>query len=97
MVWATEKMTHFFKHESCGKCTPCREGTFWLEKLLIKINKGRGTQEDIQKLERVATQIQGKCLCALGEFATSPVLSTIKHFMDEYKAKVNAAVPVPAD
>ncbi|MDJ0753374.1 MAG: NADH-quinone oxidoreductase subunit NuoF [Ardenticatenaceae bacterium] len=97
MVWATEKMTHFFKHESCGKCTPCREGTFWLEKLLIKINKGRGTQEDIQKLERVATQIQGKCLCALGEFATSPVLSTIKHFMDEYKAKVNTAVPVPAD
>lgn len=99
MVWAAQKMTHFFKHESCGKCTPCREGTYWLEKLLIEINNGRGKPADIDKLERVANQITGKCLCALGEFATSPVLSTIKHFMPEYVAKVQAAQPaaVPAD
>ncbi|MDA0243322.1 MAG: NADH-quinone oxidoreductase subunit NuoF [Chloroflexi bacterium] len=88
MVWAAEKMTHFFKHESCGKCTPCREGTFWLEKLLIKINSGRGTADDVEKLGSVATQIQGKCLCALGEFAVSPALSTLKHFKQEYTAKV---------
>ena len=88
MVWAAEKMTHFFKHESCGKCTPCREGTFWLEKLLIKINSGRGTADDVEKLGSVATQIQGKCLCALGEFAVSPALSTLKHFKQEYMVKV---------
>ncbi len=93
MVWATLKMTHFFKHESCGKCTPCREGTYWLEKLLIKINDGRGSQDDIKKLERVANQMKGKCLCALGEFAISTVLSTIKHFLPEYQAKIGAAKP----
>lgn len=91
MVWAAQKMIHFFKHESCGKCTPCREGTYWLEKLLIGINEGRGTPADIEKLKSVSTQITGKCLCALGEFATSPVLSTLKHFMHEYEAKVDAA------
>lgn len=96
MVWAAQKMTHFFKHESCGKCTPCREGTFWLEKLLIKINNGRGTMADIDKLHGVASQMQGKCLCALGEFAVSPALSTIKHFRDEYEAKI-VRVPVAAD
>lgn len=97
MVWAAEKMTHFFKHESCGKCTPCREGTFWLEKLLHRLNDGRGTQADIDKLHSVATQMQGKCLCALGEFAVSPALSTLKHFKHEYEAKVKAAQPVAAD
>ena len=97
MVWAALKMTHFFKHESCGKCTPCREGTFWLEKLLHRINEGHGTEDDIKKLERVASQMQGKCLCALGEFAVSPALSTLKHFMHEYKAKIPAAMPVAAD
>lgn len=97
IVWAAEKMTHFFKHESCGKCTPCREGTFWLEKLLHRINSGEGTMADIDKLHNVASQMQGKCLCALGEFAVSPALSTIKHFRHEYEAKVNAAQPVAAD
>lgn len=97
IVWAAEKMTHFFKHESCGKCTPCREGTFWLEKLLHRINAGQGTMADIDKLHNVASQMQGKCLCALGEFAVSPALSTIKHFRHEYEAKVKAAQPVAAD
>ena len=97
MVWAALKMTHFFKHESCGKCTPCREGTFWLEKLLHKIYDGHGTEDDIKTLDRVANQIQGKCLCALGEFAVSPAIGTLKHFMHEYKAKVQTPEPVAAD
>lgn len=96
MVWAALKMTHFFRHESCGKCTPCREGTFWMEKVLHRIYEGHGTEADIKLLESVANQITGKCLCALGEFATSPVLSTIYHFMDEYKAKVRAGDAVAA-
>lgn len=88
MVWAALKMIHFFRHESCGKCTPCREGTFWMEKVLHRIYEGHGTEADIKVLESVANQMTGKCLCALGEFATSPVLSSIYHFLDEYKAKV---------
>ncbi len=88
MVWAAMKMIHFFKHESCGKCTPCREGTFWMERLLHRIYDGHGTMQDVQTLESVANQISGRTLCALGEFAVNPVLSTIKHFPEEYRAKV---------
>jgi len=93
MVWAALKMIHFFKHESCGKCTPCREGTFWMERLLHRIYEGHGTMQDVQTLENVANQISGRTLCALGEFAVNPVLSTIKHFPQEYRAKVKEAVP----
>jgi NADH-quinone oxidoreductase subunit F len=89
MVWAALKLIHFFNHESCGKCTPCREGTFWLERVLQRILDGRGQESDIQLLESVANQMIGETLCALGEFATSPVLSTIKHFPEEYRAKIN--------
>ncbi|MCA9932558.1 MAG: NADH-quinone oxidoreductase subunit NuoF [Ardenticatenaceae bacterium] len=88
MVWAARKMIHFFKHESCGKCTPCREGTFWMQQVLDRIYAGQGTEKDLQTLESVANQIKGKTLCALGEFAVSPVLSTIRHFPEEYRAKL---------
>jgi NADH-quinone oxidoreductase subunit F len=91
MVWAALKMAHFFRHESCGKCTPCREGTYWMEQVLSDVYHGRGTERDIQILESVAKQIGGRCLCALGDFAVNPVLSTIHHFLDEYKAKVKNA------
>lgn len=90
MVWAALKMIHFFRHESCGKCTPCREGTFWMERVLSRIYHGHGTEKDIKLLEGIASQIGGRCLCALGDFAINPVLSTIKHFLPEYKAKVVA-------
>ncbi len=91
MVWVAMKAIEFFRHESCGKCTPCREGTYWMEGLLHRIYAGKGTERDLRVLESVANQMVGKCLCALGEFATSPVLSTVKHFMPEYRAKVAAA------
>lgn len=89
MVWATLKVIEFFQHESCGKCTPCREGTYWLKNVLRRVYGGQGTGRDIKLLESIAKNIQGKCLCALGEFATSPVLSGIGHFLPEFKAKVN--------
>jgi NADH-quinone oxidoreductase subunit F len=92
MVWAAMRLVHFFRHESCGKCTPCREGTFWLEKIYRRILDDRGTEMDVKVLESVSHQMQGECLCALGEFATSPVLSTIKHFPEEYRAKIAAGV-----
>jgi NADH-quinone oxidoreductase subunit F len=92
MVWAALKMIHFFKHESCGKCTPCREGTYWLEQVLHRVYNGHGTEQDLKTLESVAKQMVGRCLCALGEFAVSPVLSTIRHFPEEYEAKIKAAL-----
>jgi NADH-quinone oxidoreductase subunit F len=85
---AAHKMVRFFKHESCGKCTPCREGTHWILSIYNRIADGRGSSADLITLESVAQQMQGKCLCALGEFATSPVLSTLKHFRAEYEKKL---------
>lgn len=89
MVWAASKLVHFFRHESCGKCTPCREGTFWLDSVYDRLLGGRGREADVKLLESIAGQMVGKCLCALGDFATSPVLSSIRHFPEEYYAKVS--------
>jgi NADH-quinone oxidoreductase subunit F len=86
---AAHKMVRFFKHESCGKCTPCREGTHWMLRIYDRIAAGRGSAADLITLENVAQQIQGKCLCALGEFSTSPVLSTLKHFHKEYEIHID--------
>ena len=94
MVWMAMKCVHFFHHESCGKCTPCREGTYWMEKLLKRIYKGQGTQEDLQTLRSVASNIGGRTLCALGDFAINPVLSTFRHFPQEYEAKIKPAAAV---
>ncbi len=94
MVWAAMKMSHFFRHESCGKCTPCREGTYWMEKRMEAIyHKHNVSPADIKLLEDVANQIQGKCLCALGDFSTSPILSSIKYWRNEYEAYVAPAKP----
>jgi NADH-quinone oxidoreductase subunit F len=97
MVWATLKMAEFFSHESCGKCTPCREGTYWLEKRMEAIHGKRAGESDVKLIEDVAVQMQGKCLCALGDFATSPILSSLKYWRDEYLAyvapKPTAAAP----
>jgi NADH-quinone oxidoreductase subunit F len=85
MVWAAAKMIHFFKHESCGKCTPCREGTYWLDKIYHRLLSGHGTMHDLELLEKVPVQMAGVTLCALGEFAANPVLSTVRQFRDEYE------------
>lgn len=85
MVWMAKKTTHFFEHESCGKCTPCREGTYWMSRLLDRLDAGKGTLADVDLLASVATQMQGRTLCPLGDFATAPVLSSIKAFRDEFE------------
>ncbi len=95
MVWAAAKMIHFFKHESCGKCTPCREGTYWLERIYERLLDGRGTPRDLELLESVPRQIQGLTLCALGDFACNPVLSTLQHFREEYERYVGLTDAVP--
>ncbi len=88
--WATQKMIEFFKHESCGKCTPCREGTYWLLTLLQRINAGDAKVADIEMLPVVTSQMLGRTLCPLGDFATSPVTGSLKWFKNEYEAKVKA-------
>ena len=72
MAWLALKTSRFFKHESCGKCTPCREGTYWMLNILERVNTGEGVKADIDLLQDVAGQIQGKCLCPLGDFAATP-------------------------
>jgi NADH-quinone oxidoreductase subunit F len=86
IAWVALKTSRFFKHESCGKCTPCREGTYWMLNVLERLHAGGGTPADIDLLDSVARGIQGKCLCPLGEFAILPVLSGIERFRPDFAA-----------
>jgi NADH-quinone oxidoreductase subunit F len=86
IAWVALKTSRFFKHESCGKCTPCREGTYWMLNVLERLHAGGGTPADIDLLGSVARGIQGKCLCPLGEFAILPVLSGIERFRPDFAA-----------
>ncbi len=86
VVRATLKWTEFYAHESCGKCTPCREGTFWMQQILERLESGHGTQNDLDTLLDTCDNINGRSFCALGDGATSPVASSIKYFRDEYVA-----------
>ncbi len=88
MVWLAMNLLHFYRHESCGKCTPCREGTDWLLKLLTRIEKGEGRPKDLDLLFGVSSNIVGKTLCAFGDAAATPVLTTMKLFKPEYEAHV---------
>jgi len=89
IVRAAALMEEFFRHESCGKCTPCREGTSWLFKVLSRIEAGRGVPADLDLLLSLSGEISGKVLCALGDFATSPVTATVKQYRDEYQRHID--------
>ena len=86
--WVIDKTIHFFKHESCGKCTPCREGNYWMKSVIERIRSNEGKPEDVELLKSVATQMQNKCLCALGEFATMAVVTGIDRFPQDFKLPV---------
>jgi NADH-quinone oxidoreductase subunit F len=86
VVRAVLRWSEFYKHESCGKCTPCREGTWWLVQILEELEAGRGTEADLEKLLDLCDNIAGRSFCALGDGATSPIVSSIKLFRDEYIA-----------
>ena len=97
MVWAAENLLHFYRHESCGQCTPCREGGAWLHNILGKIERGQGQMKDVDLLLSIANNISGKTLCAFGDAAATPVLTTVKHFRAEYEAHVREGrCPLPA-
>jgi NADH-quinone oxidoreductase subunit F len=98
MVWLAMNLLHFYRHESCGKCTPCREGCDWLYKLLQRLERGEGREKDLDLLFGVSNNIIGKTLCAFGDAAATPVLSTMKLFRHEYEAHVREGrCTLPAD
>jgi NADH-quinone oxidoreductase subunit F len=84
MVGMLQRISHFYMEESCGQCTPCREGTGWLYRLVHRIENGEGSMEDIETLRRVAKNIEGRTICAFGEAAAWPVGGFLKNFMDEF-------------
>jgi len=84
MVKSLLRLSYFYFEESCGQCTPCREGTGWLYRIVRRIEEGEGRPEDLDVLDSVAHNIMGRTICALGDAAAMPVRSFIKHFRDEF-------------
>ena len=89
VVRAVSRWTDFYAHESCGKCTPCREGTFWLKQIMERLEHGKGTQDDIDKLLDVCGSILGRSFCPLGDGATSCITSAVQYFREEFEAGMN--------
>jgi NADH-quinone oxidoreductase subunit F len=84
VVRAVLRWTEFYAHESCGKCTPCREGTYWLVRMLKRLEKGEGSEQEIDQLLDICDNILGRAFCALGDGATSPITSAVQYFRDEF-------------
>jgi NADH-quinone oxidoreductase subunit F len=88
MVKSLQRLSYFYMHESCGQCTPCREGTGWLSRVVDRIEMGHGKTSDLELLNSVAENIQGRTICALGDAAAMPVRAMLKHFMPEFEYHV---------
>ncbi|MGB1773503.1 MAG: NADH-quinone oxidoreductase subunit NuoF [Arenicellales bacterium] len=88
MVEVLERISYFYFAESCGQCTPCREGTGWLYRMIRRIRNGEGTPADLDRLKSVADRIEGRTICALGDAAAWPVQSFLKHFRHEFEAMI---------
>ncbi|MCB0076911.1 MAG: NADH-quinone oxidoreductase subunit NuoF [Anaerolineales bacterium] len=86
MAWLSTKMVDFYAHESCGKCSPCREGTYWQQNLLHRMMRGEAREGDVEMLELVSEQMAGKCFCPLGESSQMVVLGAMKYFRDDFEA-----------
>ena len=88
LVEAIMRFSKFYSHESCGQCTPCREGTGWIVKMMKKIGKGNAVPEDIDKLLDVCSQVENHTICALGDAAAWPVQGLIKHYRGDIEKKL---------
>ena len=89
MVRALERLSYFYYEESCGQCTPCREGTGWMYRMVHRVETGRGRQEDLDLLSEIAGNIMGRTICALGDAAALPVRSFVQHFRDEFQYHID--------
>ena len=89
MVKSLLRLSYFYYEESCGQCTPCREGTGWLWRVVDRIEHGEGRNEDLDLLLSVADNIAGRTICALGDAAALPVKSFVKHFRDEFQHHID--------
>jgi NADH-quinone oxidoreductase subunit F len=88
MVKAALRIMHFYQHESCGWCIPCREGTTWIKKLLTRLNQGVGTERDIDLVGDLSNNMLGRTFCPLGDAAAMPTASIVKKFRHEFEAKL---------
>jgi len=84
MIKALRRLSYFYFEESCGQCTPCREGTGWLYRIIDRIECGRGEHDDLALLDSVAKNLAGRTICALGDAAVMPIQGMLKHFRDEF-------------
>jgi len=91
MVWAALRLMEFFYHESCGKCTPCREGSSWLAQILQRIWNKQGRDGDLEILDDLCKNIAGRTICAFGEAEVAPIQSTLMYFRHEYEALIREA------
>ncbi len=89
IIAAIERLSHFYMHESCGQCTPCREGTGWMYRIMKRLVKGDAEIEEIDKLYNLTKQIEGHTICALGDAAAWPIQGLIKHFRYEIESRIN--------
>ena len=97
IVRAFARLAAFYKHESCGQCTPCREGTGWMYRMLTRMSKGKATMADIDLLDAVTKQIEGHTICAFGEGAAWPVMGLLRHFRPEIEQRLGVAVKQAAE
>ena len=93
IVRAVLRWTEFYAHESCGKCTPCREGTYWLRQILLRLENGTAVEAELDQLLDLCDNILGRSFCALGDGATSPITSSLQYFRDEYVAHLSGGCP----
>jgi NADH-quinone oxidoreductase subunit F len=91
VVKAVTRWLEFYKHESCGKCTPCREGTYWITGVLEKFEHGHGSESEIDTLHTLCGQISGRSFCALGDAAATPYPGAMKYFADEFRASIHTS------
>jgi NADH-quinone oxidoreductase subunit F len=100
VVRAIWRLSKFYKHESCGQCTPCREGTGWMMRIMKRLIDGEASVEEIDMLEAVTKQVEGHTICALGDAAAWPIQGLIRHFRPELERRIQArggATPVAAE
>jgi NADH-quinone oxidoreductase subunit F len=97
VVKAVTRWLEFYKHESCGKCTPCREGTYWITGVLEKFEHGHGTAVEMETLNTLCGQIAGRSFCALGDAAATPYPAAIKYFSDEFTAATHTSADAQFD